>query len=87
MPRFTETMAVAIGTQLTTLLREYTEDINKAISDLPGDAKQLVKIKSNVELTMINQDVLPVIKFGFATGKKIADESIVELKQEKFDGV
>ena len=87
--RFQEKTAVGIGDTITTMLREYTSDINKAINDLPDDQlKKGVKICINIKLEPKGDlDVLPSLKLKFATGKTVADSAIVDLKQEHLPGV
>lgn len=80
--RLTDAAAVAIGEYTTALLREFTEDINQAINDVPAeDKKQAVTIKANIVLKIMDDMILPEINLAFATGKKIKSEAIVNVKQ------
>jgi hypothetical protein len=73
---FGEKEALAIGEGVTSLLREWTSDIKKMISDAEAATEKesvTVSIGLKVSLEVTHGETYPVVEMKFATGKKVKD--------------
>lgn len=84
MAKLTEEAAVKIGEAVTTLLRQYTTEISKTIIDALDEGK-VGKVSFGVAFEPQNDTVRPEVTLSFATGKKIQDSVVIDLKQTKID--
>lgn len=84
MAKLTEEAAVKIGEGVTTLLRDYTTDISKVIMDAIDEGK-IGKVSIGVTFEPEGDTVRPEVTLSFATGKKIQDSVVIDLKQTTID--
>ena len=84
MAKLTEEAAVKIGGAVTTLLRDYTTDISKVIADAINEGK-VGKVSFVVSFEPQGDTIKPEVVLSFATGRKIQDSVVIDLKQTKID--
>jgi hypothetical protein len=82
--KLTEEAAVKIGAAVTELLRQYTTEISKAIDDAIGEGK-VGKVGFAIVFEPQGETVRPEVTLSFATGKKIQDSVVIDLKQTRID--
>lgn len=86
--RFSEKVLTDIGATVVKLLREHSQDINKALSDMPEeDVGKGIKIGLNVGLAPLGESLFSTIKIKFATGKKVADSAVVDPTKPALPGI
>lgn len=84
MAKLTEEAAVKIGEAVTTLLRDYTADISKLIADAIDEGK-IGQVKFGVIFEPEGDTIKPEVVMNFATGRKISDSVVIDLKQTSID--